>query len=54
VKCKKLLEQGVENHVCEQDENEKKFKETAAEKGYQECSLCGAVVELAEACNHIS
>jgi transcription initiation factor IIE alpha subunit len=49
-----LLDQIVENHVCQQDENEKKFKQTATEKGYQECSVCGAVVELAEACNHIT
>ncbi|KAF1851888.1 uncharacterized protein K460DRAFT_270383 [Cucurbitaria berberidis CBS 394.84] len=52
--CKTLLDQSTQNHTCQQDEDEKKFKEIAAEKGYQECFVCGATVELAEACNHIS
>ncbi|KAL6710827.1 hypothetical protein ACN47E_007884 [Coniothyrium glycines] len=54
VKCKTLLDQGTQNHGCRQDEQDKKFKQTAAEKGYQECFVCGAIVELAEACNHIT
>ncbi|KAG9185256.1 hypothetical protein G6011_07800 [Alternaria panax] len=54
VKCKALLEEGTQNHQCKQTEDEKKFKQTAKEKGYQECFVCGATVELAEACNHIT
>lgn len=53
VKCRTQIDQDTQNHVCEQNENDVKFKQTAAEKGYQECSNCGATVELAEACNHI-
>ncbi|KAF1941973.1 hypothetical protein EJ02DRAFT_346572 [Clathrospora elynae] len=54
VKCKKVLDQGTQNHTCEQNEEDKEFKKTAGEKGYQECFVCGATVELAEACNHIT
>ena len=54
VKCKTLIDQRTQNHVCKQDEDEAKFKQTATEKGYQECFVCGATVELAEACNHIT
>ncbi|KAH6870304.1 hypothetical protein BKA58DRAFT_457741 [Alternaria rosae] len=54
VKCQTALDQGARNHKCEQSEDDKKFKQTANEKGYQECFVCGATVELAEACNHIT
>jgi hypothetical protein len=54
LKCKTLLDQGTQNHECKQDEDDAKFKQAAAEKGYQECFVCGATVELAEACNHIT
>lgn len=50
--CKALFD-GVEGHVCEQNEDYKKFKQAAAEKGYQDCPTCGSTVELKEACNHI-
>ncbi|CAN9397112.1 unnamed protein product [Alternaria alternata] len=53
-KCKALLVDGTQNHECKQTEDEKKFRQTANEKGYQECFVCGATVELAEACNHIT
>jgi hypothetical protein len=52
--CKTLIEHGTQNHTCAKDENEEKFKQIVTEKGYQECSVCGATVELAEACNHIT
>ncbi|CAO2651208.1 Nn.00g095050.m01.CDS01 [Neocucurbitaria sp. VM-36] len=52
--CKTLLDHGTQNHTCQQNEDEKKFKQTATEKGYKECFICGAIVELAEACNHIT
>lgn len=52
--CRTLIEQGTQDHVCKKDEDEEKFKQTATEKGYQECSICGATVELTEACNHIT
>ncbi|KAI4657741.1 uncharacterized protein J4E78_006129 [Alternaria triticimaculans] len=54
VKCRTLLDEGTQNHKCDQNEDDKKFKQTANEKGYQECFVCGATVELAEACNHIT
>ncbi|KAF1828664.1 hypothetical protein BDW02DRAFT_584306 [Decorospora gaudefroyi] len=54
VECKQLLEEGTRNHECKQNEDDKRFKQMATEKGYQECSVCGATVELAEACNHIT
>lgn len=54
VGCKMLLENGTQNHVCKKNEEEEKFKQIATEKGYQECNVCGATVELAEACNHIT
>ncbi|KAI4645117.1 hypothetical protein J4E93_005917 [Alternaria ventricosa] len=54
VKCRSLLDEGTQNHKCDQNEDDKKFKQTANEKGYQECFVCGATVELAEACNHIT
>lgn len=50
--CKTLLD-GIEGHACEQNEDYKKFRKTATEKGFQECPECGTTVELAEACNHI-
>ncbi|KAF1978233.1 DUF1680-domain-containing protein [Bimuria novae-zelandiae CBS 107.79] len=52
--CKSLLAEGIQEHVCQVAENEKKFKETVDEKGYKECFVCGRTVELAEACNHIT
>jgi hypothetical protein len=51
--CKMLLDQGTKNHICKKDENDEKFKQAAIENGYQECNICGATVELSEACNHI-
>ncbi|KAH7361234.1 hypothetical protein BKA66DRAFT_444801 [Pyrenochaeta sp. MPI-SDFR-AT-0127] len=54
VKCKTLLDHGTKNHTCQQTEDDAKFKLTATKKGYQECFVCGATVELAEACNHIT
>ncbi|KAJ4381375.1 hypothetical protein N0V86_003724 [Didymella sp. IMI 355093] len=51
--CKALLG-GTEGHTCEQNEDYKKFKQTATEKGFQECPTCASTVELAEACNHIT
>lgn len=51
--CKALLN-GVEGHTCEQNEDYKKFKQTATEKGFQDCPTCASTVELAEACNHIT
>ncbi|KAF1358876.1 hypothetical protein EJ07DRAFT_121996 [Lizonia empirigonia] len=51
--CRTLLD-GVEGHTCEQNEDYKKFKQIATEKGFQECPSCASTVELAEACNHIS
>lgn len=51
--CKTLLD-CVEGHTCDQNEDYKKFKQTATEKGFQECPTCASTVELAEACNHIT
>jgi DNA-directed RNA polymerase subunit RPC12/RpoP len=48
-----MLDQSVQNHVCKKNEEEVKFRQTAKEKGYQQCTTCGATVELMEACNHI-
>lgn len=52
--CKSLITDGIYNHACHQAEDEQKFKAVTKEKGYQECNECGATVELAEACNHIT
>lgn len=54
ITCKTLLDHGTQNHFCRQDEDDRKFKATAKEKGYQECFVCGTTVELAEACNHMT
>jgi hypothetical protein len=54
VGCKNPLNEGTQIHVCKKDENEVKFQKLATENGYQKCSQCSAVVELAEACNHIT
>lgn len=51
--CKALLD-GVEGHICGQNEDYKKFKEAAAENGFKECPTCASTVELKEACNHIT
>ncbi|KAF2629593.1 hypothetical protein BU25DRAFT_318935, partial [Macroventuria anomochaeta] len=51
--CKILLN-GIEGHTCDQNEDYKKFKHTATEKGFQECPICASTVELTEACNHIN
>ncbi|CAA9960022.1 RING finger domain containing protein [Pyrenophora teres f. maculata] len=53
-KCRALIQDGIENHECKKDEEQENFKQAAAEKGYQECTGCGAIVELIEACNHIT
>lgn len=50
--CKALLD-SVEDHTCDQNEDYKKFKEAAAEKGFKDCPTCASTVELKEACNHI-
>jgi hypothetical protein len=52
--CRALLLNGTEGHICQKDENEAKFRQTATEKGYQQCEMCGATVELTEACNHMT
>ncbi|KAF3008822.1 hypothetical protein E8E13_010704 [Curvularia kusanoi] len=52
-KCKALME-NFRSHACEQNEDLKQFRQTAVEKGYQECPRCASTVELAEACNHIT
>jgi hypothetical protein len=54
ISCKKPVGQRVQNHTCEESEEDKMFRQTAMEKGYKECFLCGVVVELMEACNHIT
>jgi hypothetical protein len=41
-------------HTCTTPEIDEKFQQTAKEKGYQECKICGHVIELKEACNHIT
>ncbi|KAJ8114367.1 hypothetical protein OPT61_g3742 [Boeremia exigua] len=51
--CKTLID-AVESHTCDADDDYKKFKQTATEKGFQECPNCASTVELAEACNHIT
>jgi hypothetical protein len=52
--CAATILTAVNKHKCEVSEEDKKFKATAKEKGYQECKACGSTVELAEACNHIT
>lgn len=52
--CRVLLHDGIQNHVCTKSDEEEKFKKIAQENGYQECTTCGATVELIEACNHIT
>ncbi|KAH8730468.1 hypothetical protein GQ44DRAFT_700366 [Phaeosphaeriaceae sp. PMI808] len=52
--CKELLEGDVRNHTCKKNECEEKFQQIVDEKGYQTCKICGATVELSEACNHIT
>ncbi|KAH5074864.1 hypothetical protein HBH95_138300 [Parastagonospora nodorum] len=54
IACKNILAEGTNNHVCKKDENEEKFQKLATENGYQNCSQCSAVVELMEACNHVT
>jgi len=54
VACRMLIVNGIKGHTCEVQEDELKFKETAKEQGYQQCSICSRTVELAEACNHIT
>ncbi|KAL1605324.1 hypothetical protein SLS60_004872 [Paraconiothyrium brasiliense] len=48
-----LLIDGTEGHTCKIDDNDQKFKEIVDEKGYKECYVCGATVELAEDWNGI-
>ncbi|OAG05293.1 uncharacterized protein CC84DRAFT_834351 [Paraphaeosphaeria sporulosa] len=52
--CKMLLADGTESHVCEINDEDQLFKETVAKRGFKECFVCGATIELAEACNHIT
>lgn len=52
--CAAALLAAVIEHTCEVREEDRKFKLTAKEKGFQECSCCGKTIELAEACNHIT
>jgi hypothetical protein len=54
VTCKALVEDGIEDHICEVQEDERRFKEAVHEQGYKECFVCGRTVELTEACNHIT
>ncbi|KAH7090295.1 hypothetical protein FB567DRAFT_287853 [Paraphoma chrysanthemicola] len=54
VGCRALIKHSVQSHVCQKDEEEEKFRQIAIEKGYQACNICGATVELIEACNHIT
>lgn len=53
VLCRKALD-NASGHVCQMDENDIKFKIFMSKNGYQECPACSAVVELIDACNHIS
>ncbi|KAF2160156.1 hypothetical protein M409DRAFT_29451 [Zasmidium cellare ATCC 36951] len=39
---------------CEEDTGRRQVEETAAQKGWQTCSSCKAVVELNAGCNHIT
>lgn len=52
--CKALVEGDAQSHVCEENEGDKQFKDLAREKRFQECPSCCSVVELKEACNHIT
>lgn len=52
--CRVLLHDGTKDHVCTKSDEEEKFKKIAQENGYQECTVCGATVELIEACNHVT
>ncbi|KAF2185246.1 hypothetical protein K469DRAFT_750426 [Zopfia rhizophila CBS 207.26] len=54
ITCKTRVPQDLRSHECDVPDEEKKFKITVKEKGYQECYTCGRTVELVEACNHIS
>jgi len=40
-------------HECKQREEDQRFEETCKDKKYQKCYECDAMVELAEACNHM-
>lgn len=46
--CKMLLANGNQGHVCKVDDEEQKFKEMVEKRGFKECSVCGATIELAE------
>lgn len=53
VRCKALLQHEKHAHECGPNEEDRKFKQMATEKGYKACPVCGVTVELAEACNHV-
>jgi hypothetical protein len=48
-----VLLKGTGKHTCVIPESEIKFQEAVKEHKYQSCT-CGLIIELAEACNHIS
>lgn len=52
--CKHLMSDGSQNHMCKKDEAEEEFRKSIKQHGYQQCQVCGATVELAEACNHVT
>ena len=54
IDCKTLIHNGIQNHECKIDENEVKFRQMVTQEGYQECTGCGAIIELTDACNHIT
>ncbi|KAF2792460.1 hypothetical protein K505DRAFT_278765 [Melanomma pulvis-pyrius CBS 109.77] len=54
ITCRKVLHDGAAEHSCEIADEDQQFKDTVKKEGYQECYACGSIVELIEACNHIS
>jgi hypothetical protein len=54
--CKTLVDGDGDSqtHVCEESEAEKQFKELAKKKRFQECPSCCSMVELRDACNHVT
>ena len=53
-RCKALVEWDATYHVCKENEDCETFRDLARRETYQECPACCSVVELAEACNHIT
>ena len=52
--CRALVVGDAKSHVCKENEEYKQFKEWARRLRYQECPACCSVVELREACNHVT